>query len=465
MVLFVRHSLNLLNFTEFLQVSSLSTDKESNHEGEFIMMFGQIKKSILLLIISISVNDPVFSQNQEENEKLINKLFVDLNGRKPQQSLLEDYLGDFAKATSMDGLRIQIHKLLVGELFKSEFFVRRLINYFNSIFGVTINHGLVLPICTTAQTQNCITEETAQDFKNELAASLALRIADQSLPKDQRDIRLSLTSTFTSITPRMATALKSSSLRQKLGMSNSDITGLDPISASNKLDTWSWWNRDTSGLGLPTGTSGHNEVHSGILTSPAYLLKNRTHLARAYSFFNWFLSKDIAQISGDSTDDFKLAQKKPCADCHSQLEPTGSFWIHWRAKINANDLSADWILDGVTRKITGSELESPDSGRIPVDDEQSRHSRTLVGSYYGSAGTGVKALTALATADDANDFAYSMTNHMWQFMQGRKTRSDEKGWIRLLASRLKTEHAWDLREVLVDIAMTKAYFRPEVQTP
>jgi hypothetical protein len=77
--------------------------------------------------------------------------------------------------------------------------------------------------------------------------------------------------------------------------------------------------------------------HSGVLTSPAFLLRFQTNRARANRYFNSFLCQPFQPAPGGipaSTDEeakeTDLQERHGCKYCHALLEPSASFWGRWR---------------------------------------------------------------------------------------------------------------------------------------
>lgn len=95
-----------------------------------------------------------------------------------------------------------------------------------------------------------------------------------------------------------------------------------PALAFTDVDTW-------HEITLPQG-------HSGILTSPLYLLRFQTNRARASRFYDAFLCDPFVPPPGGIPFDDPLAsaqpdiQQKPgCNYCHAALEPAAAHWGRW----------------------------------------------------------------------------------------------------------------------------------------
>jgi hypothetical protein len=74
-----------------------------------------------------------------------------------------------------------------------------------------------------------------------------------------------------------------------------------------------------------------DDTHSGILTSPAYLLRFQTARARANRFYNAFLCQPFQPPAGGieiiaSATDPDLQVREGCKYCHAVLEPAAAHW-------------------------------------------------------------------------------------------------------------------------------------------
>ena len=98
---------------------------------------------------------------------------------------------------------------------------------------------------------------------------------------------------------------------------------LVPIIDYTEKDTW---------VAVPLGNQ-----HSGILTSPAYLLRFQTNRSRADRYFNSFLCQPFQPAPGgipastsEEAKETDLQERPGCKYCHALLEPSASFWGRWR---------------------------------------------------------------------------------------------------------------------------------------
>jgi hypothetical protein len=79
-----------------------------------------------------------------------------------------------------------------------------------------------------------------------------------------------------------------------------------------------------------------SEVHAGILTRPAYLLRFQTNRARANRFYDAFLCTPFNPPPGglpvadeESTRNPDVQLRAGCKYCHAILEPAASHWGRW----------------------------------------------------------------------------------------------------------------------------------------
>ena len=419
----------------------------------------------------------------EAQESLVNRLYLDVAGEAPSSSQRTGTASDFSAANSPAELRAIVGEkvLKLMEDNKAEF-QKRLSQYFNGLFGMADRHGRYSPKCENADAtmSECSTSIREQYFRDELSMYIAKSIVEGNTnsvdvegnpyPSEAEDnpypveppsfdIREILTSDKTVMNSEMAKYLSfnknnADGILSRIGLQNIDRGMLEFISSSSDPEKWWWIDRDISDQGLATGTDGHKEKHAGVLTTNAYLKRGGSHLGRASNFYSWFLCRSLEQSPVEESNDLKLANKAPCSGCHSLLEPLGSFWVNWRASVDINSTSQQWILDGVDRP---EEL----NGAVPIDidDQESVHSRSSAGAFRDISGSG--ALRLGEGIQNEPEFAQCMATHMWQFMMGRKLDPSESGWPKRLGQKLANQYNWNLREVLIDIVLTKSYSKED----
>lgn len=90
---------------------------------------------------------------------------------------------------------------------------------------------------------------------------------------------------------------------------------------------------------VPVDLGAH---HSGILTSPAYLLRMQTNRARASHYYDTFLCQPFEPPEGgiplQTEEDIRepdLQERTGCEGCHRVLEPAASHWVRWLERGNA----------------------------------------------------------------------------------------------------------------------------------
>jgi hypothetical protein len=78
------------------------------------------------------------------------------------------------------------------------------------------------------------------------------------------------------------------------------------------------------------------EQHSGVLTSPIWLLRHQTNRGRANRFYGGFLCEEFIPVEGKieglselGTPSPDLSRRNGCQDCHARLEPWASYWGRW----------------------------------------------------------------------------------------------------------------------------------------
>ena len=75
--------------------------------------------------------------------------------------------------------------------------------------------------------------------------------------------------------------------------------------------------------------------HSGVLTSPAWLMRFQTNRGRANRFYNSFLCQPFQPPDGgltaldDPNPSLDLTKRDGCAYCHALLEPAAAHWGRW----------------------------------------------------------------------------------------------------------------------------------------
>lgn len=79
------------------------------------------------------------------------------------------------------------------------------------------------------------------------------------------------------------------------------------------------------------------DEHSGILTSPGWLMRHQTNRGRANRFYEGFLCKEFTPLAGgiggleQGTPTPDLTLRAGCRDCHGRLEGMAAYWGRWSA--------------------------------------------------------------------------------------------------------------------------------------
>lgn len=400
----------------------------------------------ILLLLSLS-------QKAMAQSDLVSRLYLDFTGSRPSSAQVGYFVSRVESAATDAERRAYVRELLVGQLMNHANFELRLSSYFSGLFGLSPVQGLVAPPCAEGVPAPCVSEALAKDFRDEPPRFIARVIAGRA---ESTDVRSLLTSRATVMTPEMARfVLRHEDVRRRIGLENTDLAALDEA-GKKAPGSWHPINRDPDLTGVSTGSADHREVPAGILTSPAFLMRSPTHLARAYNTYQWFMCRTLQQSPVAEGRQPKLADRPPCSGCHSFLEPAGSFFVHWRAKPDPLLPEQAFVLDGV-RRLDAQGKPLPSDGKVPadIDDSSSLHSRSTSGVLRGHAGKGVAAFAGIVTADP--DFARCMATHAWQFVLGRKIDASEEGWADVLGKRLANDYNWDLREIMVDVVLSRAY--------
>jgi hypothetical protein len=396
--------------------------------------------------------DNALAQNYE-----IDRIFLDLTARRPSAQEKAGIITRLAAASSLTERKLVFRNLIFGQLMGKGDFRDRLYHYFSGLMGMSQKFGDLSVPCQVSGEPECQTLQAKLDFADEPAMMLAMLIAEgvRSETYTGHDIRLALNSSVTVMTGAMASfVLEKSGSLERLGLGNVNRETLQEVAA--KPDGWHWLNRDPAEAGLESSLMDYRERHAGILTTPAFLQRNNSHLSRAYGLYHWFMCKTLEQTPQEESPEVKLISKTPCAGCHSVLEPLGSFWIHWRSKIISRNAQQLFILDGVER-LDAEDNVLPESGSLPLDAQHADlpHSRALIGQYRDFKGMGPRAIAEYVV--NQREFSSCMAEHAIQFMYGRKLDPSERGYSNILGDRLAKDYDWDLREVIVDIVLNQNY--------
>jgi hypothetical protein len=131
-----------------------------------------------------------------------------------------------------------------------------------------------------------------------------------------------------------------------------------------------------------------DETHSGILTSPAYLLRFQTDRARANRFYNAFLCQPFQPPAGGiqivpSATDPDLQEREGCKYCHAVLEPAAAHWGRF-TEYGGGFLSSTFypsVRDDCRRCALNGTGCSDDCNRYYVTRAQTEDERAWLGTF------------------------------------------------------------------------------------
>ena len=99
-----------------------------------------------------------------------------------------------------------------------------------------------------------------------------------------------------------------------------------------------------------------DEVHSGVLTTPAFLHRFASHRSRANRFYTAFRCEPFLPPEGglpaetDPNPSPNLRERKGCSGCHNALEPAAAAWGRWRIGATYGFLSPQIFDSGAARQ-------------------------------------------------------------------------------------------------------------------
>lgn len=213
---------------------------------------------------------------------------------------------------------------------------------------------------------------------------------------------------------------------------------------------------------------------SGILTSPAYLMKFQTRRARANRFFNAFLCQPFQppdggiELSDSATNN--LAQRDGCDYCHALLEPAGAHWGRW-GEYGAGYLDANQGFPRYSEECawcaeTGASCSAECVKYYEVDPATAEEDpyvgwmqsyMYLEDRYYHHIEQGPKALVAQTVADGRLPTCVARTTAGW--LLGREVNEHEEAWVDDLAADFVTE-GFQYKELVRDIVTSPSYRSP-----
>ncbi len=215
--------------------------------------------------------------------------------------------------------------------------------------------------------------------------------------------------------------------------------------------------------------------HSGILTSPAYLLRFQTNRARANRFYEAFLCQPFSPPPGglpptdpDKAPDPDLQKRDGCKYCHALLEPAAAHWGRWTERgagyldparfpsfrddceqcaANGQLCSRECRLYYTTRTFTAA--EDPYVGQLNAF-------QFLREEHMLNVEMGPKFLVTNAVVDDR--FPQCTARRAMEGMFGRELNEGEEEWLGALA-RSFVSSGYRYRELVKAIVMSPVYRR------
>ncbi len=220
-------------------------------------------------------------------------------------------------------------------------------------------------------------------------------------------------------------------------------------------------------------TTQRSEVHSGVLTLPAFLLRFNTNRARATRFYESFLCVNFAPPPGGlpNADDpcnteTDLRKRCGCNFCHVTLEPAAAHWGRW-AESGFAPLPEQTFPR--TREDCAGNRQDPICGAFYITEATLPEEEPFVGelrAYLYADQTLENNIdqgpTAFAQqAVDNGTFATCTTRNLWSMLMGREANEQDTPAIDELAARFQTEHGYKLRALIQDIVRRQEYIRGE----
>jgi len=217
------------------------------------------------------------------------------------------------------------------------------------------------------------------------------------------------------------------------------------------------------------------ESHSGVLTSPVYLLRFQTNRARAARFYDAFLCQPFQPPPGGLPVGDEASQRQPdvqlrdgCQYCHALLEPAAAHWGRWGQQgagfldpvsypsfrqecadcgVGLEACSADCSRHYVTRALSAE--EQPYLGML-------RSLRFLRPEHQSYVDHGPTRLVQTGTVD--NRLPACAVRRTAQWLMGRDPEEREEEWARrIVLDFVGTDFSY--RQVVKAIVTSDAYRR------
>lgn len=213
--------------------------------------------------------------------------------------------------------------------------------------------------------------------------------------------------------------------------------------------------------------------HSGVLTSPAFLIRFQTARARANQYHQSFLCEPLSPPDGGLTalDDpdptLDLTAREGCQYCHALLEPTAAYWGRW-TQFGAGYLDPETFppfSETCARCAADEEIDCPDSCEDyymvrPLAEEQAPFVGYL-GAYefleerhFTNVEQGPRRLVNQHDLDGRLPRCTAKKTAEW--LLGRELTGDDEPWLQDLATKFANGgYRW--RGLVRDIVLSDAY--------
>jgi len=186
--------------------------------------------------------------------------------------------------------------------------------------------------------------------------------------------------------------------------------------------------------------------HSGVLTSPAYLLRFQTNRSRADRYYNSFLCQPFQPAPGGipaSTDEeakeTDLQERHGCKYCHALLEPSASFWGRWKQSgtgYNTEDMYPAFLQECHDCAVKGSGCSNfcksnyITTALAPSEKAYFGYYKTYMHQreqHMENIGAGPELLVKRTLVDDRLPMCVSRKASQW--LLGRDVLPEEQGWL------------------------------------
>lgn len=156
--------------------------------------------------------------------------------------------------------------------------------------------------------------------------------------------------------------------------------------------------------------------HAGILTTPAFLLRNNGWRAYSAAAREKFLCVQFSSTEPVlPTTETALDKKPGCRGCHVVIEPLRNFWAR-RPDTGEGSLTYKW--EPYELKPDGHPALDSAGRQVPIND---------LGSYEGKSGSGIPALAKIFT--ESPDFASCAVKQAFEYINGREMNAAEEATL------------------------------------